>query len=131
MGSGRITFSWDGGPIRTLDVRPPHRSQGGVFDRLDHFSNQLPGVVEGNKMEVYLDDLTVNGQFHDFAVDPGWEAIGNQATFQDPCLYGSNDFGYRPTSHAGGSPGELGGLICALKTPKKGFRAVMPTTWGH
>ncbi len=123
IGNGRITFSWDGGQIRTLDVSAPHRSQGAVFNRFGIFSNQLPGVVEGNKTEVYFDDLTVNSQFHNFAVDPGWEAVGNQATFQDPCLYGTNDFGYRPTSHAGGSPGELGGLIWRVENSEEDLQA--------
>ncbi len=111
IGNGRITFSWDGGAVRTLDLRPAHRPQGAVFNRFGIFSNQLAGVVAGNKMEAYFDDLTVNGQFYDFAVDPGWEGVGNQVTFQDPWLYGTNDFGFRPTSYAGGSTGELGGLI--------------------
>jgi hypothetical protein len=123
VGNGQITFSWDGGQVRTLDLRAPHRLQGAVFDRFGIFSNQLPGVVEGNQMEVYFDDLTVNGEFHDFAVNPGWEGVGNETTFEDPCLYGTNDFGYRPTSHAGGSPGEMGGLIWRVHYSEEDLRA--------
>jgi hypothetical protein len=123
IGNGQITFSWDGGPIRTLNLRPPHRSQGAVFNRFGIFSNQLPGVVEGNRMEAYFDDLTVNGQFHDFAVNPGWEGVGNQATFQDSRLYGTNDFGFRSTSHAGGAPGELGGLIWRVEDSEEDLQA--------
>jgi len=122
-GSGWITLSWDGGQIVALDVRSEHRSQGASFNRFGIFSMQLPGVVAGNTTEAYFDDITVNGLYYDFSVDPAWEGLGNNKTFTDPYLYGMNDFGYRTTNRAGGSPGELGGLIWRVEDSDESFQA--------
>ncbi|MEX0678804.1 MAG: PEP-CTERM sorting domain-containing protein [Pirellulales bacterium] len=123
LGNGRLTLSWDGPQILSLDLPAPHRSQGAAFDRFGIFSNLLPGVVAGNVMEAYFDDLTVNGVFHDFSVNPNWDGVGNKRTFTDPYLYGVNDFGHRTTNHAGGSPGELGGLMWRVEDSDENLQA--------
>jgi hypothetical protein len=93
------THSW------TLSISEEHRKAGATFDRFGIFNQQIPGRA----MVVYFDDLEINGQRDEFAVDPKWEAKGNADVFEDPVLYGTNDFGYSPTSFAGGKPGEIGG----------------------
>ena len=123
FGDGRITFAWDGTEIMVLAVRPEHRAHGAIFDRFGIFSMELPGVRAGNAMEAYFDDLTINGQFYDFARDPGWLGVANHKTFADPILYGCNHFGYRSTGRAGGSPGELGGWIWRVEDSEEELQA--------
>jgi hypothetical protein len=123
VGNGRLTMSWDGGQILSLDLSAAHRAAGANFNRFGIFSNLLPGVTAGNRMEAYFDNVTVNGTAHNFSVDPNWDAVGNQTTFADPYLYGVNDFGYRNTSHAGGSPGEIGGLIWRVEDTEENLQA--------
>jgi hypothetical protein len=127
-GSGRITLAWNGTEIIALGVRSEHRASGATFNRFGIFNMELPGVPEGNTTEVYFDDLTVNGALHDFATDPGWEGVGNQTTFSDSNLYGINNFGYRTTSFAGGSPGELGGWHGAWKIRTNSSKPTMRRT---
>jgi len=123
VGSGQMTFQWDGGPVQSLDIRPLHRSHGAVFNRFGIFSNQLPGSVEGNKIEAYFDDLNVNGVTYSFASNPGWEGVGNQTMFQDRNFYGTNNFGHRTSNFAGGaSPGELGGLFWRVEDRDEEFQ---------
>jgi hypothetical protein len=131
VGNGQLRMSWDGGQILTVNLSSSHRSQGATFDRFGIFSNLLPGVTTTNRMEAYFDDLTVNGSFHDFSVDPLWEGVGNQATFADPYLYGVNDFGHRATNHAGGSPGELGGVIWRVEDSEENLQAYYADDIGH
>ena len=54
-------FDSTGRQILSLDIRAVHRSNNAVFDRFGIFSNELPGVVAGNRTEAYFDDLSVNG----------------------------------------------------------------------
>lgn len=74
-------------------------------------------------MEAYLDDLTINGTFHDFSTNGGWVGVGNQKTFTDPFLYGINNFGFRSTSVADGSSGELGGLLWRVEKSDEQYQA--------
>ncbi|MBI4603234.1 MAG: hypothetical protein HY721_14870 [Planctomycetes bacterium] len=103
-GRGEIRLTLDGRSW-SLPLREGHRKAGGTLDRFGIFNQQIPGRA----LVVYLDDLEVNGEREDFAADPRWEGRGNDAVFEDPVLYGSNDFGYSPTAYAGGERGEIGG----------------------
>jgi hypothetical protein len=125
IGNGRISFQWDSKPTLTLDLTALHRSQGATVNRFGLFSNLLPGsTTSDNHMVAYFDNLTVNGVPHNFHTNPGWEGVGNQTTFNDPYLYGVNDFGYSPTNRAGGSsPGELGGLIWRVQDSENNLGA--------
>lgn len=124
QGNGLLTLSWDGVQILSRELEAGHRSQGAVFNRFGIFSNQLPGVVAGNTTEAYFDDIQINGTAHDFTVDPAWEGIGNETTFEDPALYGTNDFGFSASNFAGGaSPGELGGLMWRVEDSHEDMQA--------
>lgn len=61
--------------------------------------------------EIYLDDLTINGRTFDFHADPNWEALHNRRQYLTEDTRPKFNFGWSPTAHAGGRPGELGGLI--------------------
>ena len=52
----------------------------------------------------------------DFSSDPGWDNWNNRVVFESsPTVV--QDFGWRPTSHSGGLPGEIGGTIWRSTTP--------------
>src|SRR5262249_47101038 len=51
-----------------------------------------------------------------FDQDPGWEGRNNRATTPEPRTV-RQDFGYSRTAHAGGQPGEVGGLITPAAEP--------------
>src|SRR5215471_14654884 len=52
-----------------------------------------------------------------FEADPGWEGVNNHAREPKPRTI-KQDFGYSAkTSHAGGAPGEIGGLITPAAEP--------------
>ncbi|HWP41195.1 MAG TPA: hypothetical protein VNL70_09735, partial [Tepidisphaeraceae bacterium] len=107
-GAGAATIVF-GGLKCLISLPPPLRKHGATFDRFGIFNNQIAGC----EMEIYLDDLTINGQFDDFTNDPGWEGKGNRQLIQDTREYGAQDYGYSSeTNHAGGArPGEIGGFF--------------------
>ena len=54
----------------------------------------------------------LDGVHYDFDADPGWEGMDNRATFKDRAIRPYHDFGFsRDTAHAGGEPGEIGGVV--------------------
>ncbi len=52
----------------------------------------------------------------DFSRDPGWDNIHNRIVCKD-CPTVVQDFGWRPTAHVGGRPGEIGGRVWQSRTP--------------
>ncbi len=52
----------------------------------------------------------------DFSADPGWDGWQNRVECGD-CPTITQDFGWSPTSHFGGKPGEIGGVIWKSTTP--------------
>ena len=59
--------------------------------------------------EVWLDDVTVDGETDDFDARPGLGGVGNRRTYETANVRPRFDFGYSPTHYAGGqAPGELG-----------------------
>jgi hypothetical protein len=103
-GRGEVSLVLDG-QSWSLPLGEEHRKAGATLNRFGIFNQQIPGRA----LVAYFDDLEVNGERNDFAVDPAWEGEGNSDIFEDPVLYGTNDFGYSPTAFAGGKPGEIGG----------------------
>ena len=96
--------------LKTHTVALPggYKDHGTTFDRFGLMNSEKGG----NPMTIYFDDLQHDGQYNDFTEDPGWLGTGNHATFEDRHQGGAHDFGFcARTSHAGGSPGELGGLM--------------------
>ncbi len=108
--AGRITFTLDGRDYHA-EVSPEHKAEGAVFDRFGIMNVQLPG----NAITVWFDDLVIDGRKEDFSDRPRWEAHGNRDTFRDCVVRPQHDFGFRPTRHAGGQPGEVGGIVWRIE----------------
>jgi hypothetical protein len=107
-GQGAITATF-GGETAVCHLDPGHRADGATFNRFG-----LLTVMKhaDNAGEVWLDDVTVNGEKEDFTADPGWEGHNNRRTYETQDVRPRFDFGFSPTNHAGGAgKGELGGLI--------------------
>lgn len=117
-GAGEIVFTFDGAESR-LTLAPELRRAGASFNRFGIFAPRIPG----RPMVAYFDDLVIDGQPEDFAEDPHWEEVGNQERFRDPAPYGHNDFGYTPSSYAGGKAGELGGRLYSCNPGEEDFKA--------
>jgi hypothetical protein len=89
----------------TLDTRKMART----FNRFGIFNQQ----VTGDGMEVYFDEIELGDQAENFSEDPRWESHGNDTEFEERAIRPMHDFGYSDSQHAGGKPGEIGGIIWA------------------
>lgn len=90
-----------------VDLPEGFRRQGTTFDRF----GLMNMMKAGGRMSIFFDDLTYEGRAEDFSKDPGWDGSGNRLTYQAKDVGGAHDFGFSPTAHAGGKPGELGGTF--------------------
>lgn len=112
-GNGSLQFVLDGAAAVVADLPPGFKDDETAFD---HFG--LMNVHKsGGPLTVFMDDLEVDGQAEDFNRDPGWDAAGNQTTYEDRELTGAHDYGFSQTHRAGGSPGELGGIVWRVEEP--------------
>lgn len=111
-GGGVITFALDGKEWRQ-PLAPGHKMDGAEFNRFGIFNQQ----TTGDGMEVYFDDLEVDGDALDFTNDPKWEARGNKGEFAQRAIRPLHDFGYSQTQFAGGAKGEIGGIIWRDEKP--------------
>ncbi|HWA98425.1 MAG TPA: hypothetical protein VG713_08030, partial [Pirellulales bacterium] len=90
-----------------VDLPEGYKQQDTVFD---HFG--LMNMMKfGGSMTIYFDDLRYDGQAQDFADDPKWDSAGNRRTYTASDVGGAQNFGYSATNHAGGQPGEIGGVF--------------------
>jgi hypothetical protein len=70
-----------------------------------------PGA-QGRRGEVWLDDITIDGQLDTLDRHSGWEGLNNRTTYETAEVRPRFDFGYTQTQFAGGQgQGELGGLV--------------------
>lgn len=91
-----------------VNVPPGYKDQGTKFDRFGIMNTMKPG----NSLELHFDDLTYDGKSDDFSQDPKWIGVNNHFGAPNREWGGAHDFGFSSdTHHAGGSPGELGGLM--------------------
>lgn len=92
----------------TVPLPKGYKDQGTAFDRFG-LRNAEKG---GNSMTIYFDYLEINGQKQDLSKDPQWIGSGNRIQFQDRTQGGAHNYGFSPdTNHAGGKPGEVGGIF--------------------
>ncbi len=110
-GTGEITFTLDGKTYKA-PLAAGHKAEGAKFDRFGIMNQQ----ISGDKISIYIDDLTVDGESEDFSNDPGWVSIDSHIAFDDFANRPIHDFGYRNTNHAGGKPGEIGGLVWRIES---------------
>jgi hypothetical protein len=111
-GRGLITFRIDDRKYEVA-VAEGHRDDGTTFDHFGIWNVQIPG----DRVELYLDDLVVDGKKFSFDDDPRWQAVGNGAQFAERLIRPFHDFGYSATRHAGGEPGEFGGIVFRDERP--------------
>jgi hypothetical protein len=92
--------------VMTLDVG--HKADGAIFNRFGILNVMKSADDPG---QLWLDDLTINGETHSFNSDPGWDQRNNRNTYITTNVRPRFDFGHSPGSNfAGGqSGGEIGG----------------------
>ncbi|HEU4753382.1 MAG TPA: hypothetical protein VFU47_09770, partial [Armatimonadota bacterium] len=105
-GGGSVTATIDN-RTAVCHLDTGHKADGATFN---HFGlMNLVKHADGGG-EVWLDDLTINGDAEHFDRDPGWDASGNRRTYETRDIRPRFDFGFSPTHYAGGQAGgELGG----------------------
>lgn len=92
----------------SVDLPPGLRKEGATFDRF----GLCNATKSGGAVKMYFGDLEYNGIVQNLSKDPGWIGAGNRTNFEDFELVGAHDYGYSAkTSFAGGSPGEVGGIL--------------------
>jgi hypothetical protein len=107
-GNGSIFVTIDN-ETAECQVSPGHRMDGATFNRFG-LLNVVKHVDGGG--EVWLDDMTVNGEKEPFTKDPGWDQFQNRRTYTSVNTRPRFNFGYSPTQYAQGKgKGELGGLV--------------------
>jgi hypothetical protein len=111
-GHGQMTFTLDGKPYE-LPLPAEHRLDGATFNRFGMFNQQ----ATGDGMEVYLDDVVLDGRRFEFDEDPRWEGRGNHGEFIDRFVRPLTDFGFSETTFAGGGKGEIGGVVWRDEPP--------------
>jgi hypothetical protein len=111
-GRGSITFRIDRRRYE-LPMDEGHRDDGTLFDHFGIWNVQTPG----SRVEIYLDDLLVDGRKISFDENPSWQAAGNTAQFSERLIRPFHDIGYSATRHAGGPPGETGGIMFRDERP--------------
>jgi len=90
----------------TLDAG--HKADGAVFNRFGILNVMKSADDPG---QLWLDNVSVNGETHAFAADPGWDQRNNRRTYNSPNVRPRFNFGYSAgTNLAGGQGGgEIGG----------------------
>jgi hypothetical protein len=107
-GAGSISVGMDN-ETSICDLEPAHRADGATFNRFG-LINVLKQYDGGG--EVWLDDVTLNGQTESFDRDPHWDQFHNRENYLTPIVRPRFDFGYSATHYAGGhGAGEMGGLV--------------------
>ncbi|MFN3653613.1 MAG: hypothetical protein ACK47B_28880 [Armatimonadota bacterium] len=107
-GRGSI-FATIGDRTARCDLDPGHKQDGATFNRFG-LLNVVKSADGGG--EVWLDDLTVNGETERFDRDPRWDARRNRQIYASKEVRFRFDFGWSRTGHAGGTrTGEIGGLL--------------------
>ncbi|MGD9722576.1 MAG: hypothetical protein AB7O59_14690 [Pirellulales bacterium] len=115
-GRGLLTFRVDDRSYQTA-LAPGHRTDGAEFNRFGIFNQQTPG----DQLELYLDDLVIDGEPQSFDDDPAWQGVGNRMEFAERVIRPHHDFGHSHTAHCGSAAGEIGGII---------FRDERPASYG-
>jgi hypothetical protein len=125
-GNGAMTFTLDGN-VYLLPLAPGHKTDGARFNRFGMFNQQ----TSGDGLEVYFDDLTLDGRHYAFERDPRWEGRANRGQYADRYVRPRHDFGYSPTRLAGGARGEIGGIVWRDEPPAFFADRVGPLSLRH
>ena len=111
-GRGLLTFRIDDRTYQA-PLLPGHRADGATFNRFGIWNVQTPG----DELEIYLDDVVIDGQEQSFDDDPHWEGLGNHVQFEERVIRPYHDFGFSPAAHCGSPAGEIGGIVFRDERP--------------
>lgn len=111
-GRGLITLTIDR-QTWSVPLHPGHKELGATFDRFGIWNQQTPG----DSMELYISDLMHNGSRCDLQPGGQWDRLNNVSQHQPQLVRPFHEFGYSDTSFAGGSSGEIGGVIFRDRQP--------------
>jgi hypothetical protein len=106
-GHGRVTLRFDEETPYVIWFDEAIRKAPAEFDRFGLFNI----ARFGTRVEMYLGDLTVNGQKLDHTQDPRWEGRNNGSRYTEPNFHAMHSYGWSQTNWAGEKPGEVGGLF--------------------
>src|SRR3989454_7255065 len=106
-GLGTVTATL-GSYSNVLTLDSGHKADGALFNRFGILNVMKSADGPG---QLWLDNVTINGEAHPFNSDPGWDQRNNRNTYITTNVRPRFDFGYSPGSNfAGGqSGGEIGG----------------------
>ena len=106
-GHGAVTATV-GSHTVVIPLEAGHKADGATFNRFGILNVMKSADDPG---QLWLDNLTINGEMHPFNTDPGWDQLNNRNTYVSSNVRPRFDFGYSPaTNHAGGQGGgEIGG----------------------
>ncbi|QDT46563.1 hypothetical protein Pan258_05820 [Symmachiella dynata] len=107
QGHGRITLTFDDETPYVIWFDETIRQAPVSFDRFGLFNI----ARFGQHMELYLGDLTINGEKIELSQDPHWEGHNNESKSVEPNFHGMHSYGWSQTHWAGQKPGEIGGLF--------------------
>ncbi len=107
QGHGRITLTFDEETPYVIWFDEAIRQAPVSFDRFGLFNI----ARFGQHMELYLGDLTINGEKIELSQDPHWEGHNNESKYVEPNFHGMHSYGWSQTNWAGKKPGEIGGLF--------------------
>src|SRR5438093_873552 len=106
-GLGTVTATF-GSYSNVLTLDSGHKADGAIFNRFGILNVMKSADDPG---QIWLDNVTINGESDPFNSDPGWDELNNRNTYISANVRPRFDFGYSPGSNfAGGqSGGEIGG----------------------
>lgn len=111
-GPGFVTLRIDD-RIDRVPVPSGHKADGASFDRFGIWNVE----TGGDGLNVFFDDLTVDGEPFSFDRDPQWIGEGNDVQFEERVIRPHHDYGFSPTNFTGGDPGEIGGVLFRDEQP--------------
>ncbi|MEW6157091.1 MAG: hypothetical protein AB1813_06635 [Verrucomicrobiota bacterium] len=106
-GRGTVTATL-GSYSAVMTLEAGHKADGATFNRFGILNVMKSADDPG---QLWLDNVSINGESHAFESDPGWDQRGNRRNYTSTNVRPRFDFGYSPASNfAGGNKaGEIGG----------------------
>jgi len=112
---GTLVFQIDDRRYETA-VPLEHKRDGAKLNRFGIWNVQIAGAL----LEMYLDDVTIDGREWAFDADPNWEGCGNNVEFVERVQRPLHDYGHVADAVATNSPlspEAIGGIIFRDERP--------------
>lgn len=108
-GLGTVTATL-GSHSSVMTLEPGHKLDGATFNRFG-ILNVMKSVDDVGQL--WLDNLTINGEVQAFDTDPAWDGRNNRRTYTTTNVRPRFDFGFSGTTKfaGGAATGEIGGQI--------------------